>query len=106
MEYIDLIQDFKENPRDIPTAPKSRVPKWFHVFVRNNTLYVESANHHVDDTCDIQGIRILNPNEHESIFSLYQKRNTTSISAEAQQLTHNSSYWFGIFENYLQNHGK
>lgn len=99
MEYRDLVESFKTNPRDVQTVPKAGTPKWFYVFVERNLIYVEKAHSH-SNTSNIRTSRMLNSNECEDIFSFYQKRKLEEpVSQKVQSITRNASYWFGIFSD-------
>ena len=95
--YKMLVENFKQNPRDVHTVPLSHKEyKWFHVFVSNNNLCVESAHDHTPK-CTVKK-RVLQENECNKILSLYHRRSHgEKISAEAQECTHSQVYWYGIF---------
>ena len=99
MNYSEIVRNFKNTPRDIPTAPTTRVaPKWFYVYEKNGNLYVSCGKDH-SNICKIQNDRILLEKEFPIMLDLYHRRQRgDSISAESQAASMNQSYWYGIFK--------
>lgn len=95
--YQTLIAAYRGNPRDVHTVPLvNKTPLWYHVFVLNNTLYVEPAhNHHPSSNVKR---RPLAEKECNDILHLYRIRQKGAhTSTKAQQRTYSQVYWYGIF---------
>lgn len=99
MTYSDLVNSFRANPREVPTAPISgSTPKWFYVYEHRNTVYISSGREH-PNACRVSPDRRLNPAEFPVMLSLYQRRKKGEpVSQEAKKQSINQSYWFGIFK--------
>ena len=95
--YLDLLNEFKTNPRDVHTVPLGkRSYKWFYVYVDNGALYVESAKDKLP-RCSLKK-RMLYKKEFNEILSLYIKRKkSVPVSQEAMKCTQSQVYWYGIF---------
>ena len=97
--YDKIIKDFKCRPRDVHTVPiRSKLYKWFHVFVENGILYVESAHYNTPKSSVKK--RALLREECNNILEIYHRRMAgEQISHEAQACTHSQVYWYGIFSD-------
>lgn len=91
-----IITSYKETPRDVVTTPTRGKPVWFFVWVENNNLFVEPAHSHIHKS----GVSAhpLDKQNVDKIFELYCKRGLLP-RADVAAVTHNSSYWFGIFDD-------
>jgi hypothetical protein len=100
ISYIDLVNNFINNPRDISTKPViKRVGKWFYVYVENGKIVVDVARVH-EPKCSISKPRILFEKEIEEIYELYiQRKQGHSVSNQAANVTMNQVYWYGIFSD-------
>ena len=100
IRYIDLVNSYKNNPRDVSTKPLTKKEgKWFYVYVDNGKIYIDVAKEHTPK-CSISKPRILFEKEIEEIFELYVKRKQGySVSAQAAAITMNQVYWYGIFND-------
>lgn len=98
VSYIDLVNSFINNPRDICTKPiTNRKGKWFFVYVENGKIIVDVAREH-EPKCSISKPRVLFEKEIEDIYDLYiQRKQGISISEKAVSVTMNQVYWYGIF---------
>ena len=99
MTYHDLVNDYRVNPREIPTAPiNGSEPKWFSVYVRQNELFVASGKTHAD-VCHLNPDRRLNRKEFDTMLDLFSRRERGEpVAQEAKAYTINQSYWYGIFK--------
>ena len=81
------------------TAPKiKRKPKWFYVYSDGRDVYVRNAENH-KESCVIKGNRRLDGVNANTVYELYLKRKAGVNTAQKENdITLNSSYWFGIFE--------
>ena len=97
--WNDIVNSFKNNPRNVSTAPVSNVEcKWFYVYVENEDICIESGRN-VKNSSVIKGVRKLNPLKLEKILDIYSRRkNGEKISEEARTVTVNQVYWYGIFK--------
>lgn len=95
--WTTIINHFKDNPHDVKTAPKvRREPKWFYVYTDGYNVFVINAKSHIE-SCSIKGNRKLDSQNADSVYDCYLKRKA-GIKNNANGITHNSSYWYGIFE--------
>lgn len=95
--YSIILNEFYENPRDVITVPKKGTGKWFYVYARNNSVYVEGGKNH-SNVSKISSPRKLNINETEKMLDLYRRRcKGESVSQLATETTQNQVYWYGIF---------
>ena len=95
--YNKIVEEFTARPRDVHTVPTTRkAHRWFHVYTKNNILYVEGAHDYTPKSSVKK--RPLSRSECDKMLELYQKRkNGEQISAQAQASTHSQVYWYGIF---------
>ena len=100
MTYNDLLTSFRNDPREVPTAPTTHsAPKWFYVYAHHDKLYVTSAKNH-SNPCSICPARLLKSDEYEDMLEIYQQRKIgRPVSQEAAETSINASYWFGIFSH-------
>ena len=95
--YEIIFKEFKDNPRDVITMPKNGVGKWFYVYVKKESVYIEGGKIH-NNISKISSARRLNPEEAEEMLDLYHRRcKGESVSQIAQEITVNQVYWYGIF---------
>lgn len=102
--YIDEKQAWEKiikelsNEKDIHTVPTNNLkPKWFTAkSIGNDRIFTYSSNQK-EPSCNINGYRVLTKQEFEDIYPLAIKRKSgENVSAKANALTRNSSYYFGI----------
>ena len=95
--YKKIVTEFSKFPRDICTVPlKSNSHLWFHVFVKENTIYIEPS--HNKTPSSKAKLRKLPESECEKILEIYHRRaKGEAVSKEAQDCTHSQVYWYGIF---------
>ena len=100
IKYIDLVNSYKNNPRDVSTKPiNNRTGKWFYVYVDDGKVFADVAKEHTPK-CSISKPRILFEKEIEDIYELYIKRKQGhSVSVQAAAITMNQVYWYGIFND-------
>lgn len=100
ISYLDLVNSFENNPRDISTKPIiNRNGKWFYVYLENKKIMVDIAREH-EPKCSISKPRILLEKEIEAIYDLYiQRKQGQSVSNQATVVTMNQVYWYGIFND-------
>ena len=100
MTYSDLVNIFRADPREIPTAPKIRnTPKWFYVYERQGAIYISSGREH-SNACRVSHDRRLDPSEFSVMLDIYRRRETGApVSQEATENSVYQSYWFGIFKD-------
>lgn len=98
MTYREIVEDFILNPRDVRTNPLTKSEgKWFYVYVDNSRVYVSNAKSH-NNSCSIKKPRELYSDEAEAMYELFiRRKNGESVSGEAQSITYNQVYWYGIF---------
>jgi len=104
--YKKIIDNIKNNPRDLKTIPISRTGRWFYTYVQNGNIYVDIAKNHKPSS-QLKIIRKLNYNDFEKVYPIYLRRvNGEQISQEATAATRNQVYWYAIIENcYLKEDG-
>lgn len=97
--WNEIVATFTDKPRDVKTAPKiKRKPKWFYVYSDGRDVYVRNAENH-KESCVIKGNRRLDGVNANTVYELYLKRKAGVNTAQKENdITPNSSYWFGIFE--------
>ena len=97
--YRDLVNSFRVNPREIPTAPiNGNNPKWFYVYEQQDTIYIASGREH-PNACRINPDRRLKSSECSAMLDIYHRREKGEpVSQEATKQSINQSYWFGIFK--------
>ena len=95
--YRKLLENFKDNPRDVHTVPFVRKEqKWYYVFANNNNLCIEPAHNH-NPKCSVKR-RVLQEKECNEILEIYHRRlKGERVSGEAQTCTYSQVYWYGIF---------
>lgn len=100
ISYLDVVNSFMNNPRDIRTKPvTNRSGKWFYAYVENGKIVVDIAKEHTPK-CSISKPRILLEKEIEDIYDLYIKRKQGhAVSKQATDVTRNQVYWYGIFSD-------
>ncbi len=98
MQYSDLAMHFEKFPRNVHTVPTDgRTPRWFWVCGERGKIYVSSGTTS-NLNSNIQGRRLLNEDELETMLTLYQRRKRgESVSEAASRATQNQVYWYGIF---------
>lgn len=96
--YRDLVNSYRANPREIPTAPiNGNDSKWFYVYEQRDTIYIASGREHTN-VCCVNPDRRLKPSEFSAMLDIYYRRKKGEpVSKEATQQSINQSYWFGIF---------
>ena len=99
MTYRDLVNSFRANPREIPTAPiNGSAPKWFYVYEQQDTIYIASGREH-PNVCRVNPDRRLKASEFSAMLDIYYRRKKGEpVSQEAAKQSINQSYWFGIFK--------
>ena len=100
IKYSEIVNNFRNNPRDICTKPMNRrTGKWFYVYVEDGKVFVDSAKTN-NPKSTISKPRVLLEKELGDIFELYLKRKKgQSVYAEASEITRNQVYWYGIFND-------
>ena len=100
MTYADVLNRYRDEPREIPTDPKNEQnAKWFRVYVRNGALYIASGREH-SNACSVSPDRRLNPDKFDQMLDIYRRRKQGMASfMEARDASMNASYWFGIFKD-------
>ena len=99
MLWRAIIDSYTSSPRDVQTVPLKGIGIWFYVFTKNGEVYVSNARHHTDSS-KIQGARLLDKNNCDAVFALYQRRKAGEpVSQEAAATTQNQVYWYGIFHD-------
>lgn len=97
--YDQVVQRFQVNPHDVHTVPLNihKAPLWFHVFVKDGTLYVTSAKNHLPSS-SISGHRSLPREQFKKMLDIYHRRKKGErVSQEATEATRNQVYWYGVF---------
>lgn len=96
-KWLKIIQDLKDNPRDLHTVPKnSAKPKWFYAYTDGDKIYVENAKEHTPSS-SISLRRALDFTNFEKIYPIHLRREKgESVSKEATKATVNQVYWFSI----------
>ncbi len=100
MNYSDVLNRYRDDPREIPTDPKKEEnAKWFRVYVRNDALYIASGREH-PNACSVSPDRRLNPSKFDQMLDIYRRRQRGEAGfQEARDASMNASYWFGIFKD-------
>lgn len=103
MNWQTVYESFLHNPRDVKTMPKTnRTPLWFFVYAEDGNIYIENAKNHCISS-KITQRRKLDKNNFEKMMDLNDRRDRGfSVSEEAQSVTVNQVYWFGIFHDIQQ----
>lgn len=105
-KWLKIIQDLKDNPRDLHTVPKtSAKPKWFYAYTDGDKIYVENAKEH-NPSSSISLRRALDFTNFEKIYPIHLRREKgESVSQEATKATVNQVYWYSIITFCLQENG-
>ena len=100
MTYHDLVDNYRANPREIPTTPiNGGTPKWFSIYVRNDEVIVASGREH-SNACRISPDRRLKASELPIMLELYNRRKKGEpVAQEAKAQSINQSYWYGVFKD-------
>ena len=100
MQYQDLVNSYKNNPRDVHTIPMNkRIPSWFHVIVKGDKVYVGPAKVN-QPSCSISSWRYLQSEEFDTMLDIYRRRmKGEKVSIEATRTTQNQVYWYGVFND-------
>lgn len=88
----EIIRSYSEDPRDVLTFGKM---KYCFVYSNNDWICVDSGRNHVNKS-KISHPRSLCKKEFEIVFPKYL--NGARLQ-DIRNITHNSTYWFGIFED-------
>ncbi|MBQ7376356.1 MAG: hypothetical protein IJW52_05695 [Clostridia bacterium] len=96
LTWESILISFTENPRDVLTR-KNGV--WFYTFGDGKNVYVEAGKNH-KNCSKITIRRRLDCENFENIFYMYVNNTPRS---DLLEITRNSSYWFGIFSDLLNN---
>lgn len=95
-----MLQDLKNNPRDIQTVPLNRSGIWFYAESDGNKIIISKSKSHTP-SIQVKDNRILNSSQYDKMLKLYLRRkNGESVSSEATQSTFNQVYWYGLFNAY------
>jgi len=92
--WNDILKSFASNPRDVVTLKKGL---WFYVYEENGHLCVESGRDHTKCS-EITLQRKLCYKDFEKTYCMYV---SGAPKTEIMRATHNSSYWYGIFSDVL-----
>lgn len=96
--WEEMISAYINNPRDVKTIPLQKEGVWFHVYVENNSIYVENARNHSTNSSNIKNRRKIEKEKAETMLSIYiRRKNGEKVSREATMATQNQVYWYGIF---------
>ena len=100
ISYSELLNQFKNNPRDVITKPTTKkAGLWFYTYVENGKIIVDAAKYHTPKS-SISHPRVLSESELEKIYKLYiQRKQGKSVSQQATKTTRNQVYWYGIFND-------
>lgn len=99
MTYNDLVNNYRDTPKEIPTAPLvRRSPTWFKVYEHRGTIYIASGEAH-PNASSICPDRRLNPGEFSEMLELYLMRKQGKPVSRLAKKSINSVYWFGIFND-------
>ena len=103
MNWQTVYESFLHDPRDVKTTPKAnRTPLWFFVYAEDGNIYIGNAKNH-SISSKITQRRKLDKNNFEKMMDLNDRRDRGfSVSEEAQSVTVNQVYWFGIFHDLQQ----
>jgi len=98
MTYNEIVNEFKENPRDVHTVPlDGRESKWFYVHSENGKVFISPAEAHTPSS-NISSPRMLSEKEVVTMLDIYQRRKQGEhLSQEATDATRNQVYRYGIF---------
>lgn len=102
-KWLKIIQDLKDNPRDLHTVPKNNAnPKWFYAYTDGDKIYVENAKEHTPSS-SISLRRALDFTNFEKIYPIHLRReNGEQVSQEATKTTVNQVYWYSVITFCLQ----
>lgn len=92
-----IINDLKNNPRDLHTVPKTNVkPKWFYTYTDGDKIHVTNAKEHTPSST-ISTTRKLDFTGFKKIYPIHLRREKgESVSQEATAATVNQVYWYSI----------
>lgn len=92
-----ILQDLKDNPRDIQTAPLRGSGIWFYAESDGKKVIISKSKSHTPSV-NITGNRTLNSAQYEKMLIIYMRRKKgEQVSGEAAQSTFNKVYWYGLF---------
>lgn len=97
ISWDEIVSSYKENPRDVKTAPMRKDGIWFYVYAEASDIYIENAKNHLISS-KIKVRRKIEKEKFNLLLLLYYRRkNGESVTKEAIEITYNQVYWYGIF---------
>lgn len=102
-----LLQSIIKESRDFQMHPKTnKTPIWFHAISDGKVIYITSAQSHRPSS-SISSPRRLSFEAFTSIYPLHLRcEKGESVSKEAQQITRNQVYWYGLIYSCLDQNEK
>lgn len=98
VNYKDLVTEFRNNPRDVPTNPKNgNAPIWFYAYEDNGSVYISSGRNH-SNASSVCPDRKLQQKEFERMLDLHHRRERGEPVYKEAKSSMNQAYWFGIFK--------
>ena len=98
--WESIIASYTANPRDVKSVPKvKKKALWFHVYVENGKLYIDSAKEKQPGS-KLSQRRMLSAEsiKCDIMYDIYKRRKAgQAVSKEATKITVNAIYWYGIF---------
>ena len=101
MTYLDIVNSFESNPRDVHTVPISNtVPRWFYTYVEDGIVYITNAKDHKNSS-KLSASRKIDPKQFDAMLDLYYRRcNGEAVSQIATSITACQVYWYGIIAEF------
>lgn len=96
-KWQKIINDLKNNPRDLHTVPKTNKKHlWFYAYTDGEKIYVTNAKENTPSS-KISSTRTLDFASFEKIYPIHLRREKgESVSQEATATTRNQVYWYSI----------
>ncbi len=94
LTWEEIFESFDKNPRDVITQQHG---VWFYTYTEGKCIYVEPGRYHTNCS-KITTRRRLDSKNFETIYDMYLNN---APHSKVQSITHNASYWFGIFSDLL-----
>lgn len=87
-----IITSYSAHPRDVLTAGKR---KYFYAYTQENDVYIESGKDHKNASAISTPRRL----DKENLSIIYDKYTDSAKASDITDMTWNSVYWFGIFDD-------
>ena len=91
LTWEQILNSYTNTPRDVVTLKQGL---WFYVYGDGKDIYIEAGKSHIPSS-KINITRKIDKQNFEIVYKTYVSNTPRS---EIVDVTRNSAYWFGIFE--------